>query len=308
MNRKNTGLSMVIGVLFMFIIILAVTASQFKALQDYNSTAEAASRIEEDRLQEKLYIIGLTNRTAGESVYIENVTVKNSGSITILLKSLYIDHLFLFDPSNTSINPAGGQINPNSTLNIMFTGLDSPQPYEPESILTVGTERGTRSMVYEKTLTSGEERIVTVESNFGPLRLEYKAFWHAKYLNNTIGPWMSGWEISTKEGEVMWKINVTNIDTKAVTIRNTSCFVLTSIESPAVVKSWYINITTPLPIPPGQNATLIFSWTSPGGANVNSPPGTACQCKVFLAFFGVYPDSNVAYAQTIPFQSVEVVK
>jgi hypothetical protein len=75
--------------------------------------------------------------------------------------------------------------------------------------------------------------------------------------------------------------------------------------TPSNTKSWYLNITAPLLIHPNQNATLIFEWATPEGNSVNTVYNAECQCRVFLAFFGDFEPVG-AYAQTIPFQAVDI--
>ena len=297
---------MVIGMLLMFILIFAVAIPLFLTMQDTNSSTVVATNIEEEKRQERIYLINMTTQNISEVEYINQLTIKNTGSILVTLKAVYIDHNFLFDPSDTTINPNGNQINPNSTLSISLETLN--EQYKPESIITIATERGTASMVYEKTLISGGQTIPAIQSNFGPLKLSFHDFYYANYYDGSIGEWKPGWLMNTKEGEIVWNITVTNIGDKDILLNSTSCFVLMSIDTPSNTKSWYINITSPLLIETTKNASIVYQWTTPQGVSVNTPFGAECRCKVFLAFFGTFQPTGIPYAQTIPFQAVDIFK
>jgi hypothetical protein len=308
MRTDNRGLSMAIGVLILFMIVLGVAITQLIALQGYDSSTMTALTIEEERRQERITLVGLANENIGGSSYIENITVKNTGSITVLIKSLYIDNNFLFDPSDESINPYGGRISPNSTLTIPLNELAPRELYKPMSILAVASARGTKSEAYEALLLDEKNPPITIQTSFGPLKLNFTNFCYAKYYSNgSIGPWMPGWRVSNKDGPIVWKIEVQNIGSSTIVLNQNSCFVLMSITTPSVTLSWYINITSPLVISPSQSVEIVFKSTSTGGTP-NSPPGSACQCKIFLAFFGSHQPENTPYGQTIPFEAVDVYK
>jgi hypothetical protein len=308
MRTDNRGLSMVIGVLILFIIILGVAITQLVTLQGYNFSATTALTVEEERRQERITLIGLATENIGGSDYIKNITVRNTGSITLLIKSLYIDNNFIFDPSDTSINLLGGQISPNSTLPILLDGLSPRELYKPTSLIAVASARGTKSAANEAALAAEKNPPITIQTSFGPLKLNFTNFCYAPYYSNgSIGNWKPGWLVSNKEGPIVWKIEVQNIGSTTIALNQNSCFVLTSITTPSSTLSWYINITSPMAISPTQRVEIVFKSTSTGGTP-NSPPGSPCQCKVFLAFFGSHQPENTPYGQTIPFEAVDVYK
>lgn len=311
MQRKNRGLSMVIGVLLILILFFGIAASQLIALENYASSARSALSIEEEKLQERTYITSLTKN--GQNSILQ-ITVKNTGSIAVLLRSLYVDHRFLFDPSDTTINPNGGNINPNSTLTISFSGLPTPEPYNEESVISIATQRGSLSMAIAKALANPDPLIINIEANFGPLKLIFDSFNYASYDTKTglISQWKPGWSIDTTlEDQVVWNVTVKNIYDKAVELTKTSCFVLMSIDGSNNVVSWYMNSTAPVLIAPQETKQIVFQWNSPdrrGLNDVNSIFSDVCRSKIFMAFFGKYQPSGISYAQTIPFESVEIYK
>jgi hypothetical protein len=307
MRTDNRGLSMVIGVFILFIIILGVAITQLITLQGNDSSAMTALTIEENRRQERISLVSLTIEKIGNLDYIKNITVKNTGSITELIKSLYVDNNFIFDPSDSSINPYGGRISPNSTHTISLEKLAPRELYKSTSMLAVASARGTKSVAYEALLAAGKNPPVTIQTSFGPLKLNFTEFYYAKYSDGSIGTWMPGWLISTKDGPIVWKIEVQNIGSDTIVLNQNSCFVLMSITTPSSTLSWYINITSPMEIEPSQIVDIVFKSSSTGGTP-NSPPGAPCQCKIFLAFFGSHQPENTPYGQTIPFEAVEVYK
>jgi archaellum component FlaG (FlaF/FlaG flagellin family) len=297
---------MVIGVFILFIIILGVAITQLITLQGNDSSAMTALTVEEERRQESISLVGLT--IENDSDYIANITVKNTGSITVLIKSLYIDNNFLFDPSDSSINPYGGRINPNSTLTISLKELIPRELYKSMSMLAVASARGTKSAAYEAVLAAGKNPPVTIQTSFGPLKLNFTKFYYANYSDGSIGTWMPGWRISNKEGNIVWKIEVQNIGSDTIVLNQNSCFVLMSVGGSSNPKSWYIDITSPLEILPTQIVEIVFKLNAQG-TRESVPTGKApYQCKIFLAFFGSHQPENTPYGQTIPFEAVEVYK
>ena len=311
MRRKNSGLSLVIGVMLILILFFSLAASQLLSLENYASSARSALAIEEEKLQERTYITSLTKDAQNN---IAQITVKNTGSIAVLLRSLYADHRYLFDPSETAINPNGGSINPNSTLTISFEGLQTPEPYNEKSVLTIATQRGSLSMAAERSLANPDPLIINIEANFGPLKLIFDSFYYASYDTKTgaISSWKPGWSLDTTlENEVVWNITVKNVYSQAVQLTKTSCFVLMSIDGSNNVVSWYMNSTSSVLLNPQDTKQIVFQWNNPdrrGLNDVNSIFSDPCRSKIFMAFFGNYQPSGLSYAQTIPFESVEIFK
>ena len=311
MRRKNSGLSLVIGVMLILILFFGIAASQLLALENYGSSARSALAIEEEKLQERTYLTSLTKNGQNN---IAQITVKNTGSIAVLLRSLYVDHRYLFDPSDKTINPNGGYINPNSTLTISFVGLPTPEPYKEDSVITIATQRGSLSIAAEKNLANPDSLIINIDANFGPLKLIFDSFYYASYDTRTgaISPWKPGWILDTTlENEVVWNVTVKNIYSQAVELTKTSCFVLVSIDGSNNVLSWYMNSTLPVLLNPQDTKQLVFQWNNPdrrGLNDVNSIFSDPCRSKIFMAFFGKYQPSGLSYAQTIPFESVEIFK
>ena len=169
-------------------------------------------------------------------------------------------------------------------------------------------------MAYEKALANPDPTIINIESNFGPLKLIFDEFYYASYDTKTglTGPWKPGWGVDTSiEDAVVWKVKVKNVDSKALELTKTSCFVLMSIDGSNDVRSWYMNISSPLLVGPQSEKEIVFQWNSPerrGLNDVNAIFSVACRSKIFMAFFGKYQPTNTFYAQTIPFESVEIYR
>ena len=224
-----------------------------------------------------------------ESDCIDQITIRNTGSITTVIKSIYLDNEFLFDASNATLNPLGNIISPNSTKAISFQGIaNENRTYQPNSTITVVTDRGTRSIALQQTLASYTDSQLIVQTNFGPLKLDFKEFYCATYDLGVVGSWQPGWSISkTINKGVIWKVNVTNICNTAISLKNNTCFFLMAV-SPANLREWYLNSTSTITLDPSQTQTLTFIWKTPNGGGVNSIFSTACTCRVFMAFFGTY--------------------
>lgn len=306
MMLNNKAVSMVFATLLALIIIISVCVAEFQILKNLNTSMDEQITFEQEQLQERIQVFKLNHDIDDGVDCIDQITVRNTGSITIAIKSIYVDNEFLFDASNITINPLGNIISPNSTKAISFQGIaNENKTYQPNSTITVVTDRGTRSIALQQTLASYTDSQLIVQTNFGPLKLDFNEFYYATYDSGVVGSWQPGWSISkTLNKGVIWKVNVTNICNTAISLKNNTCFFLMAV-SPANLREWYLNSTSTISLDPGQAQTLTFIWKTPNGGGVNSIFSTACTCRVLMAFFGTY-ETEKPLAQTIPFQSVSV--
>jgi len=303
---NNKAVSMVFATLLALIIVISICVAEFQILKNLNTSMEEKITFEQEQLQERLQLFKLSHGMDDGVDCIDQITIRNTGSITIAIKSIYVDNEFLFDPSNATLNPLGNIINPNSTRAISFEGIaNENRAYQPDSTITVVTDRGTRSIGRQQTLASYTASQLIVQTNFGPLKLDFNEFYYATYDLGVVGSWQPGWSISKNENKgIIWKVNVTNICNTAINLKNNTCFFLMAV-SPANLREWYLNSTSTITLNPNQTQTLTFIWKTPNGGGVNSIFSVACTCRVFMAFFGTY-ETEKPLAQTIPFQSVSV--
>ena len=295
---------MVFATLLALIIIISVCVVEIKILSQFSTSMDQQITFEQEQLNEGIKLFKLSLTTIDSQDCIDKIGIKNTGSISTEIKSIYVDNEFLFDPSNSTLNPLGNIINPNSTKEISFQGIPiENKTYQPLSIITVVTERGTRSLGLEETLSAYTDPQLIIQTNFGPLKLDFKEFFYATY-NSVLGSLEPGWTVSSTSKEVVWKVNVTNISSDPIYLNKYTCFFLIA-DSPRDVREWYLNVTSSLTLEPGQVQSLTFVWKTPNGGDVQQIFSTACACRVFMAFFGTY-ETGKPLAQTIPFQSVNV--
>lgn len=302
---------MIIATILIFVLIMGVVAIQIVSIQRYNDLMNQRLTIEQDKANEKVFLIGLKNETTANSNRITELKVKNAGSVTVELSAVYIDQIFIFNPENITINPNGNKLNPNMTLAISFKGLDKPAEYNGDALISVLTSRGTKTSAYESVLLEPTTVIGAVQTTFGPLMLNYTEFYHANYntKTDTIGSWEPGWAVSTHQGPIIWKLNATNIDSRDIELNRNTSLTLMAINSPSNTLPWYLNITgSTLLIKSNQTVTLFFVCPTPEGGIPRSAFSTECTSKVFLVCFGFFRPGNTPYAQTIPFQSLEVYR
>jgi hypothetical protein len=97
-NRK--GVSPLFVSLYLVIIIILLISTLFVALGISNTAIVENMKIEEARAQESIALVGpgALNLTNDEN-YAHSLRVNNTGSITVRLRGLYVDHEFICDPS-----------------------------------------------------------------------------------------------------------------------------------------------------------------------------------------------------------------
>ena len=237
LHNKRAVSSLFIAIfLALFAIILVTTL--FVGLSISHSSLSNYLRLEQDKSQEKILIgynsltVNLTSNTA------LSLIVNNTGAITARIRSLYIDGKFICDPS--TFGPS--YIAPQHTLSIQLTTLNPPI-YLNDTTLernwTVTTERGSKSSDTGENLWLGP-RGGAEESNmfyFGPLRLEFNDFkWSSDWIT-----WNDGWRIPEQTQNVIWRINVTDIDERPIALNYTSSFSLIQNGQTSKIRIWYIS-------------------------------------------------------------------
>jgi hypothetical protein len=313
-KRGNKGVSTVLGGILFFILVITLVATLFLGLFRFNETTQEALAIEEMRAQERIVLVALTNDTLGE--YVTGVLVNNTGAASVRIRAVYVDNVFICDPSDPSINPSDTYIN---IKDYRWIQLPNGIEYQPTSKIAVATERGIKAVEYEWKLKTGaldEPPSETERFHFGPLLLNFDKFYYTECdASGNYDPysWKPGWSVEGGIGSIVWNITVTNIDDRNITITQYSCLTLVPNDGPNVQKPFYME-------PPGgntmridsnQTVSIIYIWDTPRTTQTNTQSiyNQNCRNKVFLTFFGVFHEhdgTTKPYGQTIPFEAVLV--
>ncbi len=319
---RRKGISTVAGAVLFIILIFALQTTLFLAIYRYNSSIQEAIKTENERVQEKIVLASLVtdNSTGIEQVYA--LSINNSGAITVRIRAIYVDNQFICDPSDPSINPDDTYVNAKETSWIF---MPPGVIYNATSIMTIATERGTKSTDYEWRLKqTGGERPPSRFDKFylGPLMLDFNKFYFAKVDPRTgdiISPWRHGWQILAGTGSIAWNITVKNIDERDITINQFSVFTLWANDQPSNRLPWYIeppiNRLTQH-IKSNETVQIIYKWSTPKANQTRNPNtqgiyNTEARCRNFLTFFGIFHEldgTTKPYGQTIPFEAVLVEK
>jgi len=309
--KGRKGLSPMFVSLYMAILAILLISMLFIALDISNSALAKRMRIEQERMQERIALTGpeALNLTQGDIV--ESLRVDNTGSITVRIRSLYIDHKFICDPSEFE---GDAYIEPRESLWILLYPNVNIKLNETtiNAYWTVTTERGTKASELGGKLKWGEPGIPSSPKKFyfGPLMLIFDWF----HWRSGSGPWRNGWTIPKGTKDVTWRILLVNIDDRDIIITETSCFTLISNDnSPKDPLPWYIDPTlSEMVFEPGIFNYVYYAWNKP-----SSKPGASRQavtgmqesttCINFLTFFGSFVEANDTYTpfgQTVPFEAV----
>ena len=281
----------------MLLLMFAAIIGIFIAYTNYNLSAKERMNIDHERSQEKII---LTKQIEKDTNAISSITIKNTGANQVTIRAIYIDddgQFSFFDPSEEMDTT----IDPSSSLTIKLD--ESPSN---NSKIIAATERGTRTIDEPPPLPMREPPPPpdTNEFYMGPLLLKFDNFWFQKFKESLDpdGQWDLGWVVNKGSDYCAWKINVTNIGDKDITINATSCF--TTVPSGSTdYRSWFLSTEDPentLDLPLDEPIIIIFE----SGEKIYPNPQT---CMIFLTFYGNYDDENkTAYAQTIPFEALTV--
>ena len=117
------------------------------------------------------------------------------------------------------------------------------------------------------------------------------------------GPWISGWSIPKNTRDVNWRIYVTNLDNREITLSSQSSFSLVGNDNiPNSYLAWYLDpAKSDTNLVPDEIATIIF------GSEDITKFSEEITCKNFLLFTGYFTEANgskTPFGQTIPFEAV----
>jgi archaellum component FlaF (FlaF/FlaG flagellin family) len=297
-SRKNQGVSTVIGTILFMMLFLVIASILFTALFGYNNKLQQANSLEDMRSQERIAI----SNVKLDNDKIVGVYVNNSGAITVQLRAFYLDNQFVCDLSDPSLNTNGGYINAQESQLVNVT----PITYGPNNNIAITTSRGTRAIELQSNYIFGSISTANPpETYYGPLRLNFTLFYYRDVdsSGSPLGPWHEGSKVSASTVYCEWKITVTNVDTRDITLDKYSCFTLISNDGGSQFP-WYTNYPGQL-IRSKQTVTISYLWSGPlpattaeGFQGFNSQTA-----KTFLTFFGKFSDGSV-YGQTIPFEAI----
>jgi PKD repeat protein len=315
--RNNKGVATVYGTVLLVILVVTLASLLFVDLSRYNQMVQGALTLEDERLQEEIALQSLvTNLDTNETEYISAILVNNTGAITVRIRALYVNEVFISDPSDPALNPADTYINPQDALWIQ---VPSTLVYVPSDRLAVATERGIKSIEYASVLKAaggGSQPPSDILWYFGPLMLDFDKFYYREvdstgtYISSSV--WKPGWKVEAGSGTIAWNITVKNIDYRNITLNQYSCLTLWPNDSPSNRRAWYLeptDATTTQFIAVNETVNLIYIWKTP--KTVQQTPRsvytTMCRNRVFLTFFGTFHEldnTTKPYGQTIPFEAV----
>ena len=311
-ERRDKGVASVIGSVLMLLLVITAASLLFLSLYSYEEKAQESIKVEEERLQEKISLLSLSTVNISETEYLNALFLNNTGTITTRIRAVYIDNLFVCDPSDPLLNPDDTYVNAKDSL---WINIPNTIEYSPFSRIEVATERGSKSVEYEWKLKSGSQDQPPVETqrfHFGPLLLDFEKFYYAEnYGSYDPNSWIPGWSVE-KGTTVVWNVTVKNIDDRDLTINKYSGFTIVSNDG-GVQLPWFIeppNGQDTLFIPSNGTVHLIYIWDRPrntSGVKNQSVYNQNDRSKVFLTFFGIFHEhdgSTKPYGQTIPFEAV----
>jgi len=310
-NRK--GFSSMFVSLYLSILVILLISTLFIALQISSSALTERMRIEQERMQESIALIGPDALSLTEGSIIDRLRVNNTGSITVRIKALYIGHKFITDPSEFT---GDAYIEPKESLWIQLYPNVNPPILLNDTTLnarwTVTTERGTTASETGGKLKWGEPGIPYSAKKFyfGPLMLMFDMF----HWRSGSGPLRNGWTIPKGTKDVTWRILLANVDDRDIIITETSVLTLISNDnSPKDPLPWYIDpMLSQTLLKPSIFNFIYYTWSKPcseSGASLQGITGMpeSTTCINFLTFFGSFiePDGTLTpFGQTIPFEAV----
>ena len=173
-NRKNKGISTVYGSVLFLILVISLASALFLAFGRYDENVKAALALEEDRAHERIVLIELTTDNSSGTELIRDVSVNNTGSITVRIRAVYVDGGLKCDPSDFGDTYIKAKA--TKWINLLPAGIE----YNKTANLALATERGIKSVENEgvlkgETLTLSPARAQKVY--FGPLLLNFEKFY-----------------------------------------------------------------------------------------------------------------------------------
>jgi len=318
--KNKKGLSPLFVSIYIVIIVVILLSMLFAALSTYESSLTTRMRIEQERRQESIRLIGPKALNMSEGTYAGYLRVNNTGSITVRIRALYVGDKFVCDPSK-DLGAGDSYIDPKEAIWIklypyVHIELNSTTL---NALWTVTTERGIKTSEIGAKLIWGEPPLWWPKKFYiGPLMLMFDMF-HWSTTPDT-GPWNHGWSIPQGNEEITWRILVVNIEDKPILLDEKSCLTLISNDnSPKDPKTWYIDPLQmgSMNLLPGDFNFIYYTWKAPfshhGGKKAFHQGITGLStddtCLNFLCFYGSFVESDgtlTSYGQTIPFEAVQI--
>jgi len=315
-TEDKRGVSPLFISLYLALIMVLLISMLFFAVEVSSSGLNSRLKIEQERMQERIVLVGPEALELTEASEVERVRVDNIGSITVRIRALYIGHEFICDPSEFE---GDAYIESKESLWINLSSVTPAIIFNDKTAnayWTMTTERGSKASEIGGKLKWGEPEIPYTANKFyfGPLMLVFDMF----HWRSGSGPWTSGWSIPKGTKDVTWRILCVNIDNRDIVITDTSCLTLISNDnSPKGPLPWYIDPTFPyqtMTLKPGVFNFIHYTWSKPssaGGAKRQAVTGMQelTTCITFLTFFGQFIEVDntlTSFGQTIPFEAVLV--
>lgn len=291
--------------------MLAILTAIIAAFTSYNLSTQEQMKMEQARSQEK---ITLSKIEVDYENKITTVTINNTGTVEVRIRALYEDVdgeiTFLDSAAPDPSTHMDTYIAPGKSLSI---SLVSKPEFIPEAKIIAATERGVKTMDGEGWLLYGSQEpppgYDPSKLYAGPLMLAFDAFYYQEIKHGNFDP-DGTWEyggVVPKGITCAWKITVTNIGDRDITLNKTSSFTAVSSGSTNVL-TWFIDSQNQ-ELPLNTAADIFFVWKDPDQPHQTNNMEKIYQqsklnCMIFLTFFGYYHDAdNTPYAQTIPFEA-----
>jgi hypothetical protein len=223
--KNKSAISTLFIAIYIVIITVILLSALFIGLTLSNSGLLSYQREQQDRNQEKVILSSLS--IDKNTNLINTLSVNNTGGITVRIRALYLDKTFVCDPS--TLSSADSYIAPQSSIAIP---LLSKNIYANSSTLmanwTVTTERGTSTSEIGANLWIGSQEQLNDPEKvyYGPICLYFSQF---QWSSNGGASWHAGWTIPENPGNVIWRINITNIDNRPIILDGNSSFSISSI-------------------------------------------------------------------------------
>lgn len=306
------GVSSLFIAIYVFLLAIILISTLFVSLTISKSSLTTYIGTEQERMQESI-LIGGPGGMQLDGSNVESLLVNNTGSIVVRIKSLYIGQSFRCDPSTFE---GDSYIKPGEYLWIQLSGNTDDINYEENKNFywTVTTERGIRSSERGDFILNGPTDPVqdTSHIRIGPFEIAFEDFhWSVK---NPID-WEPGWSIPKGTKNVIFQVNIKNIDDEPLILTENSCFNLVGNDNiPHNRLFWYIRppVSGYLIIQPGQSIPIIFDRSSLGSSTTPNFDKfqVGSTCINYMILIGYYatvtgnPDYSKPIAQTIPFEAV----